>query len=138
LSPRSAFGPHAEWLSGPFLPAAGVRRLGEIARQFDVNPVANSVVYSASKSAAIDAVTRALAIELAWRRIRVNVVAHGMTATEGLAAMGVDEAAAKSIGAGLPIGRIARPDDIARVAAFLGSDRAAFAIFTCQMLPVFP
>jgi 3-oxoacyl-[acyl-carrier protein] reductase len=36
------------------------------------------------------------------------------TATEGLAAVGVDDAAAKSIGAGLPMGRIGRPDDIAQ------------------------
>jgi 3-oxoacyl-[acyl-carrier protein] reductase len=89
------------------------------------NPVPNSVVYSASKSA-VDAVTKALASELAGRNIRVNVIAPGMTATEGLASMGVDESAAKSIGAGLPMGRIGKPHDIAAVAAFLASDRAAW------------
>jgi 3-oxoacyl-[acyl-carrier protein] reductase len=90
-----------------------------------VNPVPNSVVYSASKSA-VDAVTKALANELAGRNIRVNVIAPGMTATEGLAAMGVDDGAAKSLGAGLPMGRIGRPDDVAHVAAFLASDRSAW------------
>jgi 3-oxoacyl-[acyl-carrier protein] reductase len=90
-----------------------------------VNPVPNSVVYSASKSA-VDAVTKALAIELAGRKIRVNVVAPGMTATEGLASLGVDENAAAAIGAGLPMGRIGRPDDIAQVAAFLASERSAW------------
>jgi 3-oxoacyl-[acyl-carrier protein] reductase len=90
-----------------------------------VNPVPNSVVYSASKSA-IDAVTKALANELAGRNIRVNVIAPGMTATEGLAAIGIDDGAAKSIGAGLPMGRIGKPDDIAQVAAFLASDRSAW------------
>jgi 3-oxoacyl-[acyl-carrier protein] reductase len=89
------------------------------------NPVPNSVVYSASKSA-VDAVTKALANELAGRKIRVNVIAPGMTATEGLAAMGVDDGAAKSIGAGLPMGRIGKPGDIAEVAAFLASDRSAW------------
>jgi 3-oxoacyl-[acyl-carrier protein] reductase len=83
------------------------------------------VIYSASKSA-IDAVTKALANELAGRKIRVNAIAPGMTATEGLAAMGVDDAAAKAIGAGLPMGRIGRPDDIAPVALFLASDRSAW------------
>jgi 3-oxoacyl-[acyl-carrier protein] reductase len=108
----------------PYFGAEGgsVINLSSIA---SANPVPNSVVYSASKSA-IDAVTKALATELAGRRIRVNVVAPGMTATEGLAAMGVDEAAGKSIGAGLPMGRIGRPDDIAQIAAFLASDRAAW------------
>jgi 3-oxoacyl-[acyl-carrier protein] reductase len=89
------------------------------------NPGPNSVVYSGAKSA-IDAVTKALANELAGRKIRVNAIAPGMTATEGLAAMGVDEKAGKAIGAGLPMGRIGQPDDIARVAAFLASDRAAW------------
>jgi 3-oxoacyl-[acyl-carrier protein] reductase len=90
-----------------------------------VNPVPNSVVYSATKSA-IDVVTKALANELAGRKIRVNAIAPGATVTEGLAAMGVDDNAAKSMGAGLPMGRIGQPDDIARVAAFLASDRAAW------------
>ena len=90
-----------------------------------VNPVPNSVVYSATKSA-IDVVTKALANELAGRKIRVNAIAPGATVTEVLAAMGVDDNAAKSMGAGLPMGRIGQPDDIARVAAFLASDRAAW------------
>jgi len=90
-----------------------------------INPVPSSVVYSATKSA-VDAVTKALASELAARKIRVNAVAPGMTATEGLAAMGVDEAAAKTIGAGLPMGRIGRPEDIADVVVFLASDLSAW------------
>ncbi len=90
-----------------------------------INPVPNSVVYSASKSA-VDAITKALATELAGRKIRVNAIAPGMTATEGLAGLGVDDAAAKTIGAGLPLGRIGKPYDIAEVAAFLASDRSAW------------
>lgn len=90
-----------------------------------INPVPNSVVYSASKSA-VDAVTKALANELAGRKIRVNAIAPGMTMTEGLAGLGVDDGAAKSIGAGLPMGRIGKPGDIAEVAVFLASDRSAW------------
>jgi 3-oxoacyl-[acyl-carrier protein] reductase len=108
---------------GYFGPAGGsVINLSSIS---SVNPVPNSVIYSASKSA-VDAVTKALAGELAARKIRVNVIAPGMTATEGLAAMGVDDGAAQSIGAGLPMGRIGRPADIAEVVGFLASDRAAW------------
>jgi 3-oxoacyl-[acyl-carrier protein] reductase len=89
------------------------------------NPVPNSVVYSASKSA-VDAITKALASELAGRKIRVNAIAPGMTETEGLAAMGVQGETAKSMGATMPMGRLGQPDDIARVALFLASDQSSW------------
>ena len=53
-----------------------------------VNPVPNSLVYSASKSA-IDSITKALAKELGDRKIRVNAIAPGMTETEGLKPLGI-------------------------------------------------
>jgi 3-oxoacyl-[acyl-carrier protein] reductase len=89
------------------------------------NPVPNSVVYSASKSA-VDALSKALANELAGRKIRVNVIAPGMTMTEGLSAMGVDDEMARTVGTTVPMGRIGRPGDIANVATFLASDRSAW------------
>ena len=53
-----------------------------------VNPVPNSVVYSASK-AAVDTITKALALELAPKKIRVNAIAPGATETEGTKTMGL-------------------------------------------------
>ena len=85
----------------------------------------NSLVYSASKSA-VDAVTRTLAIELAGKGIRVNPIAPGPTETEGLAAFGVTAETAKAMGFTLPMGRLGRPDDVARVALFLASDQSAW------------
>jgi 3-oxoacyl-[acyl-carrier protein] reductase len=89
------------------------------------NPVPNSVVYSASK-AAVDVMTKALANELAGRKIRVNAIAPGMTQTEGLAAMGIHGDAAKSMGATMPSGRLGQPDDIAEIALFLASHRSGW------------
>jgi 3-oxoacyl-[acyl-carrier protein] reductase len=90
-----------------------------------INPVPNSVVYSASK-AAVDTITTAFAKDLASRRIRVNAIAPGTTETEGLAVAGIEGETAKNIAATLPMGRLGKPDDIARVAVFLASDDSAW------------
>ena len=89
------------------------------------NPSPNTLVYSASKSA-IDTITRELAVELADRGIRVNAIAPGMTETEGFASAGLSAELAKDLGFKLPMGRLGRPDDIARVALFLASDQSAW------------
>jgi len=90
-----------------------------------VNPVPNSVVYSASK-AAVDTITKALALELAPRKIRVNAIAPGTTETEGVKAIGLTMEVAKSMGMVMPMGRMGQPDDIARVALFLASDQSSW------------
>jgi 3-oxoacyl-[acyl-carrier protein] reductase len=90
-----------------------------------VNPVPNSVVYSASK-AAVDTITKALANELAPKRIRVNAIAPGTTETEGVQAIGLTMEVAKSMGMVMPMGRMGQPDDIARVALFLASDQSSW------------
>jgi 3-oxoacyl-[acyl-carrier protein] reductase len=85
----------------------------------------SSIVYSASK-AAVDTITAALAKELASRKIRVNAIAPGMTETEGLAVAGIEGETAKNIAAALPMRRLGKPADIARLAVFLASDDSAW------------
>jgi len=88
------------------------------------NPVANSVVYSATKSA-LDSITRALATELGPRRIRVNSIAPGAVETEGTQRFGIlDSELGKEIVARTPFGRFGQPEDIAPVAVFLASDES--------------
>ena len=87
---------------------------------FVVSP--GQLVYGASKSAVI-MITKATALELAPRRIRVNAIAPGWVATPGNAATGRMEAAA----AGIPLGRVAQPSEIAEwVWLLTGGGAASF------------
>jgi 3-oxoacyl-[acyl-carrier protein] reductase len=89
-------------------------------------PIENASVYSATK-AAVDAVTIALSKELGPKKIRVNSLNPGMVETEGLHATGIAESdLRKAVEAQTPLGRIAQPDDIARVAVFYASDDAGW------------
>jgi 3-oxoacyl-[acyl-carrier protein] reductase len=91
-----------------------------------LKPVATAAIYSATKSA-IDAITRALAVELGARKIRVNAIAPGLTETEGTHDAGmIGSDFQKASLATIPLGRLGQPDDIARVAVFLASDDAGW------------
>jgi 3-oxoacyl-[acyl-carrier protein] reductase len=79
------------------------------------------LLYGASKAAVV-MLTKALALELAPRRIRVNAIAPGWVNTPGNAATGRMTAAA----AGIPLGRVAEPEEIARWVAILASPDASF------------
>lgn len=86
-------------------------------------------VYSGTKGAQI-ALARALAVELAPRGIRVNVVAPGPVDTPALEKLGLPagqlQALKDDIVAQVPLGRFATPEEIAGAVAFLGSPDATF------------
>jgi 3-oxoacyl-[acyl-carrier protein] reductase len=78
--------------------------------------------YTASKGGVV-ALTRAMALELAPHRIRVNAIAPGLTDTAQPRHGNTEEEIAAMSDA-VPLGRMARPEDIADVAVFLASDQA--------------
>jgi len=81
------------------------------------------VHYCASKGG-INGLTRALALELAPHKIRVNVVLPGPIRTPGVGAL--DEKATAGIVSTIPLGRIGEPIDIANAVLFLASDKSDF------------
>ena len=86
-------------------------------------------VYSASK-AAIRNFSRSWILDLAPRRIRVNVLAPGATATPGLHGLAASDEQRQAISdqliADIPLGRMGEPDEIAAAALFLASDESSF------------
>jgi 3-oxoacyl-[acyl-carrier protein] reductase len=90
------------------------------------HPVPGALLYASTK-AAIETLTRGLAIELAPRKIRVNAIAPGHTETEGNAAAGTFEGGAgAALAKRTPLGRLGRVTDIAPLAVFLASDESAW------------
>lgn len=90
------------------------------------NPMANSVVYSATKGA-VDTIAIALSKEFAGKKIRVNTLAPGGVETEGTISVGIiGSDFEKQMIDSTPLGRIGQPNDIAKVAVFLASDDSAW------------
>jgi NAD(P)-dependent dehydrogenase (short-subunit alcohol dehydrogenase family) len=88
--------------------------------------------YCASKGGVVS-LTRQMALELAPHRIRVNAISPGLTDT-AQPRYGSSEDEIAAAGCAIPLGRIARPEEIARAALFLASDDAGFV--TGQVLHV--
>jgi NAD(P)-dependent dehydrogenase (short-subunit alcohol dehydrogenase family) len=86
-------------------------------------------IYAGTK-AAIEAFARSWAIELKDRRIRVNVISPGPTATPIIEKLGVAaadlEAFERANADAIPLGRFGRADEVARAAVFLASDDGSF------------
>jgi acetoacetyl-CoA reductase len=68
--------------------------------------------------------TKALAMESANKGITVNCVAPGYTSTEMVSA--INPAVLEKIVAGIPVGRLGTPEEVAEICAFLASDMASF------------
>ena len=122
-------------LKGSFLVAQAVRRemaragRGSIVNMSSVNSVLaipNIASYNVSKGG-INQLTRAMALALADRGVRVNAVGPGTIATE-LAAKAVltSEEAKNKIMMRTPMKRLGEPSEIADVVAFLASDASSY------------
>jgi NAD(P)-dependent dehydrogenase (short-subunit alcohol dehydrogenase family) len=101
---------------------------------------ANASSYAAAKAGLV-AITRTWALELADKRITVNAVGPGPTATEMWNKNNpADSPATQAYIARIPMGRLGQPDDIAAAVAYFMSEEASFTtgqhLFVCGGLSV--
>ena len=82
-------------------------------------------VYAAGK-AAINAVVKIAALELASRKIRVNAVSPGPVATEIMQKIGLDETLENQLLQSIPLGRMGKAEEVADMIRYLAGEEAAF------------
>jgi 3-oxoacyl-[acyl-carrier protein] reductase len=92
---------------------------------------AGQVNYAATKAGLVG-MARSMAREVASRSITVNVIAPGLVETDMLAALGEEQRT--QFESRVPLGRTARPEEIAEAIGFLSSDAAGY--ITGAVLPV--
>jgi len=89
----------------------------------------NNSVYSATK-AAIRSFARTWATDLRERRIRVNAVSPGSIDTPGLknllSSSPVGEQRLKAISSAIPLGRLGKPEEVAKAVTFLASGDSSY------------
>jgi 3-oxoacyl-[acyl-carrier protein] reductase len=119
---------------GRVLRAARRGAIVTIGSIFGWEPLPRAAGYSATK-AGVHALTQGLALELAPYNVRVNSVAPGYIATDGLwtamrgraahAGISLDDEVAR-VHSSVPLGRLGAPEEIGSAVAFLASDDAAY------------
>jgi len=84
----------------------------------------NGLIYCGVKAGVLG-LTRASAVELGPKKIRVNAIAPGTIMTEGVS-LNVDQAGMAKRIARTPVGRLGQVEDIANAAVFLAGDESGF------------
>jgi NAD(P)-dependent dehydrogenase (short-subunit alcohol dehydrogenase family) len=108
----------------PVMRAQGKGAIVNTASELGQTATANIPAYCSSKGAVVQ-LTRAMALDHAREGIRINAICPGPVLTDLLTG-GRDETYLAGLAAGVPMGRIGEPHEIANAILFLASDEASF------------
>lgn len=109
---------------------AAVKLMPENSKIINISSIASligfpSLVHYCASKSGINGFTRALALELAPKKINVNSVAPGAIETPG-ADQGADPEILKQTISMIPLARMGQPEDIANAVLFLASDESSY------------
>lgn len=111
--------------------AGSILLISSMASQYGIPKV---IAYTASKSA-VEGMTKAMAVELSPKGVRVNCIAPGFIETDmSSKALNSDPERKQKVLSRTPMAKLGKPEDIGNAAVFLSSDAAAF--ITGVVLPV--
>jgi NAD(P)-dependent dehydrogenase (short-subunit alcohol dehydrogenase family) len=105
--------------------AMGAGSIVNISSTYGHEGAKGASIYAASKHA-VEGLTKSAALEAAGSSVRVNAVAPGPTDTGMLDRFTGTAERKAGLAASVPLGRVGRPEDIARAVVFIASDKAPF------------
>ncbi len=109
----------------PIMLKQGKGKIVNVASNWGAVGYRNASVYCTSKAGIIN-LTKALALELAPHQINVNAIGPACTETPMSKPEISDPEMLQSILSGIPLGRVAQPEEIAAAAVYLASDESDF------------
>lgn len=115
--------------AAPLIEASGGGSIINVASINGVSPGADRGIYSISKAGVI-MMTKAYAQELAPKKIRVNALLPGLTETKFAGALFDDETIYREAVKNIPMGRSAKPDEMAGAVLYLASEASSFTTGT--------
>lgn len=123
----------SQFVARQMISQGGGGRIVLFASDLAFRTMPGGAAYCSAKAAIVN-LTRALASELAEHQIKVNAIAPALVETDMNAELRANRELREYLLARVPLGRFARPEDVAKVAVFLASDDSDYMTGTTVLV----